>query len=150
MCANGCAFSMAPISAWKSRVARARAPSFELMFPNLSQLCRRLCGDKRNVCWFVSLSGKSSVPAGKAVLQGCSWPRSAKGGPARKRHLTSTRCYCMFCKDRNNCNNELIGGCSHGGKYGRGKKRAHSGAGKIHSALGRDGHQMGHQSHRGA
>src|SRR5258706_5969355 len=44
MCANGCAFSMAPISAWKSRVAWARAPSFELMFRNLSQPCRRPCG----------------------------------------------------------------------------------------------------------
>src|SRR5258706_485085 len=37
--------------------------------------------------------------------------RSAKGGPARKSPLTSTRYYCMFCKDRNNCNNERIGGC---------------------------------------
>jgi len=26
---------------------RARAPSFELMFRNLNQSCRKLCGDKR-------------------------------------------------------------------------------------------------------
>src|SRR5258708_24652989 len=107
MCANGCAFSMAPISAWKLRVARARAPSFELMFRNLSQPCRRPCGDRRE-----SEGSHSLHAAMETWVVVCL--RAVTG--AQKKRLTKSCNNSIFCNNRNDCTNTDSSSSSEGGQ----------------------------------